>query len=86
MTPNEILQRLESNKVILINTEEETHQTQLETQETHTCIKCTKEKYNNIVLLTNDSALIEFREKLDQLEVEMHLLETENEMLRRQKM
>ena len=33
-----------------------------------------------IVHLTTESSLIEFHEKLGQLEVEMHLLETENEM------
>ena len=47
-----------------------------------TCINCTKEEYKNIVHLTTDSALVAFHEKLDQLEVEMHLLQTENEMLR----
>ena len=46
-----------------------------------TCINYTKEEYNNIVHLTMGSALIEFRENLDQLQVEMHLLQTENEML-----
>ena len=34
----------------------------------------------SIVHLTTESSLIEFHEKLGQLEVEMHLLETENEM------
>ena len=33
-------------------------------------------------MLTTDSALIEFRERLDQLEVEIHLLQMKNEMLR----
>ena len=33
-------------------------------------------------MLTTDSALIEFRERLDQLEVEVHLLQMKNEMLR----
>ena len=47
-----------------------------------TCINCTKEEYKNIVHLTTDSALTEFREKLDHSEVEMHLLQAENEMLR----
>ena len=47
-----------------------------------TCINCTKEEYNNIVHITTDNALIKFREKLDQLEVEMHLLQAEDEMLR----
>ena len=32
--------------------------------------------------LTTESVLIEFHEKLDQLKVEMHLLQTENKMLR----
>ena len=47
-----------------------------------TCISCTKEEYKNIVHLTMDSMLREFHEKLDQLEVGMHLLQTESKMLR----
>ena len=45
-----------------------------------------KEEYTNIVHLTTCSVLIEFHEKLDQLEVEMHLLQTENEMSREENM
>ena len=47
-----------------------------------TCMNCTKEEYKNLAHLTLDSTLIEFHEKLDQLEVEMYLLQIENEMLR----
>ena len=39
-----------------------------------TCANRTEEEYKNIVQLITDSALIEFQEKLDQLEVEMHPL------------
>ena len=48
-----------------------------------TCANRTEEEYKNIVQLITDSALIEFQEKLDQLEVEMHPLQTGNKMLRR---
>ena len=51
-----------------------------------TCISGMKEEYKNIVHLATDSALIEFREKLDQLQVEMHLLQTEDKMLRGENM
>ena len=47
-----------------------------------TCISYTKEEYKDIVHLTMDCTLREFREKLDQLEVGMHLLQTESKMLR----
>ena len=49
-----------------------------------TSINGTKEEYKNIVHLTTDSVLIEFHDQLDQLEVEMYLLQTENKMLRRE--